>query len=70
MCYPELEKLNDPGPGHYEDDRIKIEMKKKVIHSIPSVDRNLLVDPDKPNPPIPGPHSYDLVTGLSMCSST
>ena len=68
ICYPELEKIGDPGPGHYQDNRI--EMKKSVLHSIPSTDRNILVNPDKPNPPIPGPHSYDLVTGLSMCSST
>ena len=45
-------------------------MKKQVMHSIPSKDRNLLVDPNKANPPIPGPQSYDLTTGLSMCSST
>ena len=45
-------------------------MKRQVIHSIPSKDRNLLVDPNKANPPIPGPQSYDLTTGLSMCSST
>ena len=53
ICYPELEKLNDPGPGHYKDN--KLEMKKQTIHSIPSKDRNLLVDPNKANPPIPGP---------------
>ena len=68
ICYPELEKVGDPGPGAYQDKRV--EMKKKILHSIPSQERNLLVDPNKMGPPIPGPQSYDLVTGLSMCSST
>ena len=68
ICYAELEKVGDPGPGAYKDNRV--EMKKKILHTIPSQERNLLVDPSKVGPPIPGPQSYDLVTGLSMCSST
>ena len=53
VCYPELEKIGDPGPGHYKGD--KVDMKKKVLHTIPSTDRNLLINPNKANPPIPGP---------------
>ena len=68
VCYPELEKIGDPGPGHYKDD--KVDMRKKVLHTIPSTDRNLLVNPNKANPPIPGPQSYDVTAVLSMCSST
>ena len=45
VCYAELEKRCEPGPGHYEDTRIQ--NKKKVLHSIPSQDRNLLVKPGK-----------------------
>ena len=44
--------------------------KRQVLHSIPSQDRNLLVNPQKSKSDAPGPQSYDLVTGLSMTSST
>ena len=68
VCYAELEKRFEPGPGYYEDSMMK--HKRQVLHSIPSQDRNLLVNPQKSKSDAPGPQSYDLVTGLSMTSST
>ena len=46
---------------------VKDNMKRKVAHSIPRMNRKLL---DKRKTDLPGPASYDTVTGLSMCSST
>ena len=60
--------MGDPGPGWYKETNIG--KKSKVLHSIPSTDRNLLIknkNSSKTNEP--GPGSYDLDTHLSMCAS-
>jgi len=53
------------GPGQYN--AVKLNQKKKPAFQIATAERNLLKN-EKTG--LPGPLSYDITTGLSMCSST
>jgi hypothetical protein len=55
-----------PGPGQYHE--VVFHRKKKPAFQIDTADRKLLNGNVKTSNP--GPLSYDVVSGLSMCSST
>ena len=59
------EKDDNPGPGQYRE--VKANQKSKPAFAQERSDRKLL---NKDKSSAPGPSSYDIVSGLSMCSST
>lgn len=62
------EKSDNPGPGQYSDHVVTVNQKSKPAFAQERSDRKLLNHKEKSTQP--GPVSYDIVSGMSMCSST
>ena len=60
------EVVSKPGPGQYLE-KVAMTTKKKPAFQMDIADRKLLTNEKTMSP---GPLSYDIVSGMSMCAST